>query len=54
VVHLQPIILLCGFSAITLWRDATRLRHLQGVPRDFGLFFFANTVPVTCDMLIAE
>lgn len=54
MIHLQPIILLFGFSAIMLFRHATRPRHLKGVPRDLGLFFFTDAVPVARDMLVAE
>lgn len=53
MVCLQPIILFCDFSIILL-RDTARLRHLESVPRDLGLFFFADTIPVARDMLIAK
>lgn len=54
MIRLQPIGLLCGSSIITLLRDATRLRHLKSIPRDLGLFFFTDTIPVACDVLIAK
>jgi hypothetical protein len=54
MIHLQPIILLCGSSSIMLFQNATRLRHLKGVPRDFGLLFVTDAIPVARDMLIAK
>jgi hypothetical protein len=54
VIHLQPFILLHRSTTILLLRDTARLRHLKGIPRDLGFFFFTNTVPVARDMLIAK
>jgi hypothetical protein len=54
MMHLQLIILLRGLSVIILPQDTARLRHLKGVPRDLGFFFFTDAVPVARDMLVAE
>ena len=54
MLHPQPITLLRGSVVVMLLGDATRLRHLKGVPRDLSLFFFTNTVPVARDILIAK
>ena len=54
MIRLQPIGLLCGFSTVTLLRDAARLCHLKSIPRDLGLFFFTDTIPVARDVLISK
>jgi hypothetical protein len=54
MIRLQPIILLRASAAIMLLRNATRLRHLKGVPRDLSFFFFTDAIPVARDMLIAK
>lgn len=54
MVCLQLITLLYESSRVILLRDAARLCHLEGVPRDLGPFFFADAIPVARDMLVAK